>query len=121
MSVPAVSGHQPNQFQPKPAHFLPLATNSSPLLPLRPTPALATRVAAHCSLSSHEAQPLAGTLASSPSQISMGWAANGAGSEAATWQGTGFDACACATMHTHGLDTQPLSAKAARLEETSAK
>src|SRR5438552_2317215 len=58
-SIPASAGHQPNQFHPNPIHCLPFATNSRPVVPLRPTFALASRLTLQLALSWQSAQPLA--------------------------------------------------------------
>src|SRR4030095_10811676 len=99
MSVPAVGGYQPNQFHPKPIHSGPLALNSSPLLPLCPTPGLtSTRVVQELP-SGHDAQPLACAPVPSPSQTSTAFGANGASGRSA------LAACAvcahCPTTHLH--------------------
>src|SRR5450432_1558128 len=99
MSVPAVAGYQPNQFQPKPIHSGPLALNSSPTLPPWPAPGLASSLVEQGVPSWQEDQPLAGLLVPSPSQTKSGLpAAKGAATlgpgaavagqrGAALWQG----------------------------------
>src|SRR6185436_13008338 len=69
MSVPAVSGHQPNQFQPIPIQSGPSKWIFSADEPLRPTAGVGAAVALQVGFLAQSAQPLAPAPAPSPSQI----------------------------------------------------